>query len=802
MIRNYFKIAVRTLLRSKGYSIINILGLVVGISFSCMLYVYVSHELSYDTFHSKSDRIFRVLTIDARDPQNLRRYGATVAPLGPELQTNYPEVEEIVRLHRFVGQVVFEHNGENFQERNWYTTDPNFFEVFDFEFVNGDKATALKEPHSLVLTESMAKKYFGKGNPVGMMIEKTSFGAVKVTGVIKDQPENSHLKFDMLFSEVRTDDGWKEYLNSWNDFGAYTYVVLNEDNSIQSLRSKMPELVNERFARFEGGVLIDFQAMEDIYLKSGDIEEGTESDHGQMSYIYIFSSMGIFLLLIACINYINLATSKAMMRSREVGVRKVVGAGRGQLIVQFLMESFLLTILSAITAIFVMDLIFPYFNQITGKEFDISFDNLTTYALPLIAIALIMGMISGSYPAFHLAKLKPVSSLRGREVAAMGTIGLRKVLVVFQFVITIVMIVSTLVIGRQLNFIQTKDIGFDKDRLMVIDINNGNVRTRFRTMKHEYANIPGVPHVAVSTRVPGEWKNIPEMYVSSPASPGGTPDSIQTYFMGFDEDMLETYGMALKNGRYFSAGSDSDSTNILLNESAVKALGLADPEGAVVSIRRRGGDINTTVIGVIKDFNFQSLHQKIAPIIIGAWNSPFHYIDYFTLKITGDAEEVIAAATRVHEKFDDRTPIEYHFLDEQLESYYAAEKRAGMIFRMGGALSIFVACLGLFGLATYNIQRRTKELGIRKVLGASGMNLFVLLSSAFAKQVGVAFLIATPLAWYAMKEWLAVFEYRISLHAGIFILSGLIALMIALATVSYRTIKAVRMNPVNSLRQE
>ena len=803
MIRNYFKIAFRSLTRNKAYSLINILGLVIGISFSCMLYVYVSHELSYDTFHSKSDRIFRILTIDERDPEKVRRYGVSVPPMGPELVTNYPEVWGMVRLHRFVGQVVFELNGQNFQERNWYTTtDENFFEVFDFKFLSGNRATALKEPFSLVLTESMAKKYFGDKNPIGEMIEKTSFGAVTVTGVVEDQRENSHLQFDMLFSQVRTDEEWTNYLNSWESFGAYTYIVLNDGNSITSLRTKIPMLEKKLFAKYDGGIGIDFQAMEDIYLKSENIEEGTESRHGRPSDIYIFSSMGLFLLLIACVNYINLATSKAMVRSLEVGVRKVAGAKKGQLIVQFLMESFIVTFISAMAAIFVMDLFFPYFNQITGKEFDITRQNLIRFVPPLLTVAVVIGLTSGSYPAFYLAKLKPVSSLRGREVSGKGAIDLRRTLVIFQFVLTIVMIVSTLVVGRQLNFIRTKDIGFNKDRLMIIDINNGDVRSQFRTLKNEYSKIPGVQHVAVSTRVPGEWKNIRQLYVSSPASREAIADSIQTYFMGFDEDMLATYQINIKSGRYFSSHSHNDSTNILLNESAAKALGLAEPIGAVVKIRTGEGEMNTTVIGVIRDFNFQSLHQKVAPIIIGAWNNPFQYIDYFTLKISGDAEEVVEAATRVHEKFDQRTPIEYHFLDQQLASFYANEKRAAMIFRMGGALSIFVACLGLFGLATYNIQRRTKELGIRKVLGASGLNLFLLLSSSFAKQVGIAFLIATPLAWYMMKEWLKVFEYKISLHAGIFILSGLIAFLIALATVSYRTLKAARANPIRSLRQE
>ena len=802
MIRNYLKIAFRSLTKNRAYSLINILGLVIGISFSCMLYVYVSHELSYDTFHAKSDRIFRILTIDERDPEKVRRYGVTAAPLGSALVNNYPQIVDMVRLHRFVGQVVFELNGENFQERNWYATDANFFEVFDFKFLSGDKATALKRPFSLVLTESMAKKYFGEKNPIGELIEKTSFGPVTVTGVIEDQPENSHLQFDMLFSQVRTDDEWTKYINSWENFDAFTYIVLNEVNFITSLRNEIPVLEKKWLAKYAGGIGIDFQAMEDIYLKSEDIEAGTESRHGRMSDVYIFSSMGLFLLLIACVNYINLATSKSMVRSREVGVRKVVGARKGQLIVQFLMESFIITFISAMIAIVVMDSFFPYFNQITGKKFDITWENLNLFTLPLITIAVVIGLMSGAYPAFYLAKLEPVSSLRGREVSGTGAIGLRRTLVVFQFVLTIVMIVSTVVIGRQLHFISTKDIGFNKERLMVIDINSGDVRRQFRTIKNEYLKIPGVQHAAVSTRVPGEWKNIRQLYVAHPAISHGVSDSVQTYFMGFDEDMLATYQINLRNGRYFSSHSHNDSTNVLLNESAVKTLGLTEPIGVVLKIRTGEGDINTTVIGVVKDFNFQSLHQKVAPIIIGAWNNPFQYLDYFTLKITGDVEDVVKAVTNVHERFDQRTPIEYHFLDQQLESYYTNEKRSGMIFTMGGVLSIFIACLGLFGLATYNIQRRTKELGIRKVLGASGLNLFLLLSSSFAKQVGIAFLIATPLGWYMMKEWLEVFEYKIPLHAGIFLLSGLIALLIALATISYRTFKATRANPVSSLRQE
>lgn len=502
MLKNYFRIAFRSMTKNKAYTCINVLGLVVGISFSCMLYLYVSNELSYDAFHAKSDRIFRAITIDKSISDDPRSYGVTVPPLGKELLDNYPEVEDMVRLHRFVGHVSCVINGESFLERNWYTADSNFFTVFDFEFVRGDKVTALKEPNSLVITQSIARKYFGDSDPVGQVIEKCNFGpisaSVKVTGVIKDLPNNSHLQFDMMFSSVLNDAGWTKYMNSWNDFAAYTYLVLKEKSSIETLRAKMPALQRKRFGESGDAIALDFQPIEDIYLGSEKIAEGAEASHGQINYIYIFSSMGIFLLLIACINYINLATSKAMSRSREVGVRKVAGAHKSQLIAQFLTESSVITIVSMFLAIGVMAIAFPYFNQITGKQFEVTVDTMKTYFPPLFCIALVVGIISGSYPALYLSTLKPVSSLKGKNTGERGAIGLRKTLVVFQFALTIVMLVSMIVIGRQLNFIQNKDIGFDKNQLLIIDINSGEVRRQFQAMKNEYMNIPGVQHVAVS----------------------------------------------------------------------------------------------------------------------------------------------------------------------------------------------------------------------------------------------------------------------------------------------------------------
>ncbi|MEO7987985.1 MAG: ABC transporter permease [Chryseolinea sp.] len=803
MIRSYFKIALRSLIRNKAFTFINVLGLVLGISFSTMLYTYVNNELSYDSFHTKSDRTYRILTLDKSVPDNIRTYGLTVSPFGPELVSSFPEVEEMTRLHRFSGQVVVEIGEAKYSERNWFTTtDNNFFHVFDFDFVAGDRSTALSQPFSVVLPETIAKKYFGEESALGKTMNLQEIGVVKVTGVIKDLPENSHLQFDLLFSNILTDQEWNTYLNDWQDFGAYTYVVLHKGKSIHDVEAKMPAFMKKHWgpdAEFQSTA---FQPIQAIYLHSTDIQSGTEQEHGQLSYVYIFSSMAIFLLIIAAINYINLTTSKASSRSKEIGIRKVAGAFKTQLIFQFLTEAFVITLVSMLLAIVMMDLCFPFFNSITGKHFDLSLDTLGQFMPALLIITLIIGVIAGSYPAFYLSKLKPVTTLKGQAVFPKNRFNLRTALVVFQFTITIVLIVSTLVIGNQINFIQTKDIGFNKDQMMIIDINSGTVRSQFEAMKNEFSKLAGVQHVAVSSRVPGEWKNIRQVYVRNTNEANAKTDSLQTYFMGFDEDMLKTYQLQLAAGNFFSGSKQADSMNVLINASAVEAMNLKNPVGTILHITTRRGEWSPQVIGVIQDFNFQSLHQKIAPIIIGFRNNPIQPIDYFSIKVSGDAQALIEGATKVHAKFDPETPIEYHFLSEQLNNFYVSEKKAGMIFQMAGGLSILVACLGLLGLANYHVERKTKELGIRKILGAGSLNLFLMVSLSFTRQVVLAFVLACPVAWYVMKEWLDAFEYRIPLNAGVFILAGAMVLLLALLTVSYQSLKAAMFNPIDSLKNE
>ena len=801
MIKNYLKVAFRSLARNKGYTVINILGLAIGIAFSCMMYVYINNELSADQFHSKSSDTYRLTLTDKRVPDQWRKFGSVPPPTAKAMAEDFPEVMDQVSLYQFSGQVVFTIDGENFQERSWFSTQANFFDIFDFEFALGDPATALKEPYSLVINETTAQKLFPNVNPMGKILENTNYGTLKITGVVKDLPENSHIQFNFLLSQVMTGERWSQFQGNWNSLGAYSYVVLKEGTDVKTVEPKLADFQEKYFGPMAEVFQPGFQPIEDIYFKSSDIEFTMEEYHGQMSYVYIFATMGFFILLIACINYINLATSKAAYRSKEIGIRKVVGAFKKQLVAQFLTESFMVTLISVILAVGIMDLAFPFFNDITNKSFDLNLATLSQYIGPLLLIALIIALLSGSYPAFYLSRLRPVSSLKGGEVGGSNSGNLRKILVTFQFVLTIVMLVSTFLISRQLDFIQAKDMGFDKDKLLVIDINSGNVRRQFQTMKNEFEAIPGVESVGVSSRVPGEWKNINQFYLRPMVPEWEASDSLRAYFMGFDEGMLRTFQFQMAAGRYFKNNGE-DSTHVIINESAAAALNLSEAVGKRMRISRDEGPVDVTIVGVIKDFNFQSLHSKVSPIILGTWDNPFRVIDYFTLKVSGDMQQVLAGANAVHERFDTATPMEYHLLDKQLEIFYEEEQRAGLIFKMAAFLCIFVACLGLLGLASFMVEKRKKELGIRKILGANEFGLFYLLSSAIGKQVAIAFVIASPLAWYIMSNWLQAFEYRVNFGVGVFLISGLIALSIALLTISYRAFKAINSNPVDSLRQE
>lgn len=802
MLKNYFKIAFRTLWKNKGYAFINIIGLAIGISGATLFLTFVKDELSFDKMHSKYERIVRPLTIQVNVEPN-RHYGSNPMIMATTMQEEFPEIESQVTLYRYGSQINYTFDGQNYSDRDFFFATPELFEVFDFELIRGNKATALVEPKSVIISESKAIAIFGTTDVMGRVLE-TQGGNVKITGVMKDIPDNSHIFAELFFSELLPANIQENIEGSWSNLESSTsYLVYAPGTKLEALQAKMVELAKSRMPESIGNlVTFELQPLSDIHFGSAHIESDIARFKSDKTYTTIFIFISIFLVVIASVNYMNLATSKAVFRAKEIGIRKVVGAVKKQLISQILIESLLIAFIGLLISVAITDIAMPFFNELTGRNYDFSWLQLLNYADILLLLTLVIGLLSGIYPAFFMTNFKTVNILKGEQIKG-GSFNVRKALVVFQFVLSTVLIISTLVVSKQMNYVRNKNLGFNDNNLLVIDINNGAVRPVFKTMKNEFAQIPGVEKVAVASRVPGEWKNINRVGVNSYSSNGIMMDSTEVYYMSFDPDVINTFEIKLVGGESFSGNDASDSTKILLNESAVQLLGLKDPIGKSIELEMNEGEGKYTIIGVMQDFNFQSLHFKIEPLIVGAWNNRAAVIDYFILKVDGqNISSIITAANTVHEKFDTRTVMEYHFLDQQLEVFYESDRQASVIFKVGAGLSIFIACLGLFGLASFTIQKRLKELGIRKVLGASEWKIFVLLSGSFTKQILLAFLIASPVAFWIMDNWLQNFQYRVGIGFGVFLLAGIGTLLIALLTVSYRALRAANSNPVNSLRSE
>ncbi|MCG8386962.1 MAG: ABC transporter permease [Cytophagales bacterium] len=801
MIKNYLKIAARYLLRYRLYSFINIFGLTVGLTSSSLIFIYLEHQLSYDSFHHKSGEIARVIEIDERG-EAPRNYARTSALTGPRLVEEYTDVVNQVRLYRPFGHLDIHWEGERVSERAFAFVDSTFFDLFDFEFIAGDKKTALLEPNSMVMSESMAKKYFGSLPALGELMEFQRMDPVKVTGIIKDIPGNSQLQLDILLTRntgFRRLPWLDRVMNSWDSYMTVTYVQFASEAGWENVNQQVPSFVEKhRGENVEAGNFY-LQPLEEVYLNSAHIEFDIVENKGNWFTIYLFSAIALFILLIASINYINLSTSRSMERSKEIGIRKVSGAARLELVYQFLSEAVLVSLLSFVLSIGLVDLLLDKFNEIAALNLTVDVFSFRTFAL-LLALAVFVGVLSGSYPALYLSQLNPSQSLKSGSFTKSSGAGLRRALVIIQFTLSIVMISATIIITQQMAFIKNKNLGFDKDRMLIVDINDSNVRQSFEAMKNEFVKVPGVKNAASSSRVPGEWKNITEIVVR----PGSLVevDSFQTYFMCFDEQMLPTYSLQLVEGRNFLGKLAEDSTSVLINETAARQLGGDDVIGQNLFLA--GNDYPLEVVGVLKDFNFQSLHTDIAPLVVGYWSNPVTVIDYFSLKIEpgADISQTVAAARNVHEKFDNSTPMEFHFLDDQLNLFYRAEERTGEIFFIGATITILIACMGLFGLASFMVRKRLKEVSIRKVLGASPGQLFMLLSKSFFTHVLLSTLIAVPIGWWVMNGWLSNFSFRVSIEVWVFLLAGLAALVVALLTTSYQSVKATFLNPAETLKNE
>lgn len=821
MIRNYFKITFRTLVRNKLYTTLNVAGLTFGISCFLLIGLYLFDELTFDQQHSQTNRIYRAIQ-HRKTPTEDLTMAASSYKVAKEARKQIGEIENSARIMR-LGRANLSNpeNKNTFQETITLGT-PGILEVFDFESIDGDSKSALNEPNSIVIVEELAQRLFGTTDVVGKTVD-FEFGPnkpLRITAVLKNHPRNSSFNFNSMISEatISADDEFAEMTSDWDSQNFLTFFLLKDNADPAIAARKLTDLLNVN-VQWEPGTSASYslQSLANMHLHSEGIVDRARNDNveamdkGALRYINIFAVVALFVLLIACINYMNLATARASNRAKEIGVRKASGAFQSHLIHQFLTESLVVTTISFLLAVLLVNILLPAFNQFTDKTLSLGIHTDYRIWLYTLLALVVTGLFSGSYPAFLLSRFSPLVLLKNLKTHKTGGFSLRQGLVVFQFTISIVMMIGTIVLFQQIRFANNKDLGFKKELLVVVDINSGDVRRGAETIKAEFGKIPAVKNAAVTSRVPGEWKTIPTVKIRRE---GTTREPDVAYLIGADENFVCTFDVQLVNGQNFTGITDSAS--VLLNETAAKLLGITEAAGQRIKIPSRswnGGSyrplnqaeqpFQARVIGIMKDFHFQSLRERIAPMVLAYQRNPVQSIDYFTARIDGsDIPATLAKMKNVITKIDPTDLFEYHFLDEQLARFYAEDQRRGTLLIWVALATIFIACLGLFGLATYAAEQRVKEIGVRKVLGASTLSLTTLLSKDFLKLVLVANGIAFPLAWWATSQWLKEFAYHIQPAWWIFAMAGLASVAIALATISYQAIKAALMNPVRSLRSE
>ncbi len=799
MFKNYLKIAWRNLGKNKGYSAINIGGLAIGMTCFLLIAMFIKNELSYDTYHEKADNIYRIVHHGSED--NLEdRWVWGNAPVGPALKADFSEVIEKVQ---FSGRsdVLLEYNERSFQEGNTFYVDETVFKVFSWPLLAGNPETALEAPYSIVLTESAAKKYFGKEDPIGKTMDgnggRANDGIYTVTGVMKDVPANSHFSFDALMSMSSFYQTRPEIFEAWGYVDFYTYFLVTDNFDQQAFQAKMPEFLkrNRPAENAEYYYDLSFEPLKDAYLNSEAARQPGIT--GSLSNIYIFAIIGLFILIIACINFMNLATARSLERAKEVGVRKVIGADKQGLRYQFLGESMLMVFIASLIGLALVVICLPAMRQITGKLFLNNEIFNSTTLLVYFGMALITGVLAGSYPAFILSNFKPSSVLKGVFRTSQKGNSLRKGLVIFQFSLSIALIASTVIVYFQLGFMLDKNLGFDREQQLVIDFNwDGQVLDNMETIKREFMNLPEVVSVAGSRTVPGG--HFPAAGTEIETSEGKM-EHFEPFLYEIDFDFIPHYEIEVVAGRPYSREFVTDSLSaMVVNESAARSFGYADPSDIIGKSFEQWGR-EGKIVGVVKDFNYLSLHQQVAPLTMRY----SQFGKYLSIKIK--SANMQQAITNIELKWSEiapHRPFLYSFLDESFNTQYEADFKFKNLFTIFSFLAILIACLGLLGLATYSAVQRTKEIGVRKVLGAEVSSIVTLLSKDFMKLVLIAILIAIPFSWYAMNKWLNVYAYQVEISWWVFALSGGIALAIAVATVSFHAIKAARANPVKSLRTE
>jgi putative ABC transport system permease protein len=814
MLRNYLKTAFRNLWRNKGFSAINILGLAIGLATCLLILIYVADELSFDRYNLNADRVYRIDN-DVKFGGSSMSLAVAPAPAGPTFLRDYPEVEKEVRFRNNGGRLVKKGN-QNIKEESMILADSTLFEVFTLPMIAGDPHTALKDAHTVVITERMAEKYFDAtpammSTVVGRTLMINDSIPYKVTGVIRNIPTNSHFHFDFFLSLTESEEA-KRTDDAWLSGNFQTYILLRKDADPGKLEAKMDDLVKRYVAPLLENVvhlsLDDFKKsgnmcvfyltpLTAIHLHSNKIAEFDAN--GSIQTVYIFSAIAVFILLIACVNFMNLSTARSANRAKEVGIRKVLGSMRSALISQFLFESVLISLISLVLALGLAALLLPVFNELSGKEMGIGVFARPWMLPAILGLVVVVGMLAGSYPAFFLSAFQPVTVLKGKVSGGMRTGWLRNTLVVFQFMISVFLLVGTAVVYRQLRYIQSRDLGFNRDQVMMV--NNAYVLgNQARAFEQEVKGMRGVEGATMTGYVPtGGNGNNDAIFLSPDLD---VKKSISTQVWPVDDQYIPVLGMKVITGRNFSKDFLTDSMAVVVNEAAVGLMHGENPIGAKLY---EIDDLKTKkikefhVIGVVKNFNFNTLRQVVTPIMLySGWDE-----GRISLRIQGaDAHRLAQQIEALWRKMAPSQPFSYTFMDEEFNNLYLSEQRQGSISMSFSLLAIFIACLGLFGLTAYAAEQRTREIGIRKVLGATVSGVIGLLSRDFLLLVVIAMVIAFPLSWWAMNYWLRGFAYRITIGWDVFALAALLAIGIAVLTVSFQAVKAALANPVKSLRTE
>jgi putative ABC transport system permease protein len=790
MLKSILKTAIRNILKHLGYSILNILGLTLGITSALFLIIYVSNELSYDRYHEKADRIYRVSS-KITEPDDQFTWIFAQHPFGPQVVADYPEVQSFVRFIPF-NRALFKYGEKEFNEERFFYADSTLFDIFSYKVLKGEVKSAMTEPKKIILTEKTAAKYFGKSDPIGKVLISGS-NTFEVTGVIEDVPTNSHFRFDAIASR----NNLPKQLGNWGNFGVFTYLLFPEGTDVKAFEKKMQGMYDKYmktiFESMKIKIEYKLEPLTRIHLYSTNASEPEPT--GSITYVYIFGIVAIFLVLIAAMNYMNLATARSTRRAREVGMRKVVGSFRGPLITQFLAESVIFTLIALIISLVLVIVLLPKFNMLAGRSFDLSIILSPAVILSLMGIIIIVGIFGGSYPAFFLSRFSPLTVLKGEITQGSAGSVFRKVLVVIQFAVSVMMIISTLIVFKQLNYLKTMDQGFDQKNVLALQLNNRQMVRKYPVLKEALLENPDIKYVTSTNTPVGEGSG--KVIFNVETDQGMTQKGIN--FAVVDHDFIETLKISIAEGRDFQKDMPSDTLrSVVVNETFVKRMGWKEPIGK----RDELGDSNTIrakVIGVMKDYHQTGMYNGVESLLLVY--RPNNNVIYIKLDGKNTKSVISFIESRWKEIFPDQ-PFAYMFLSERFNRQFEADEKRGLIFTMFTLLAIFIACLGLFGLASYMVEQRTKEIGIRKVFGASEGTILRLIARDFLILVTIGIAIAIPVAYYLMSSWLKNYAYRTKIGIPLLLLAALLTILITFLTISYKAYQASVMNPASSLKTE